>query len=273
MVIMTQPNPDLEVRLTALEARYDLLRDFSIRGIWHALDRIYARTAEDAPIRCLACAFDGPAEAFDMLVDTCIFGGGRLERLSCPQCGCVFGPLSMLNAPPEWLAADCKLLYSYYAEGDSTEAEIRCFETLSPTRSGLYLNWGAGAWSNSVEVLRKRGYDVWGYEPNAAEARAFMIGSRPEISARFDGIFTNNVLEHLADPQAQFADFRSVLKPSGVMAHATPCFEWSFAFTRFHVFFPLKDSLHRLARRTGFEVVDAVDDGVYRSRTLRLVDS
>jgi len=258
----------LRERLERLEGRYDLLRDFAVRGIWHALDRAYAHTEVEPRPRCLACGEAQARRRFGLRVDECVFGGGRIERLECRRCGCVFGPLTLLGAPSDFLAADYRLLYEFYSEGDSTEAEIRTFEALDPKPGELYLNWGAGAWSSSIEILRARGYDVWGYEPNAKVTRPFIVSSRDEISARFDGVFSNNVIEHLTDPAAELRDIASVMKPKGRMAHASPCFEWSYAFTRFHVFFPLGDSLSRLAARTDLAVTHQIDDGEYHVRVL-----
>ena len=81
------------------------------------------------------------------------------------------------------------------------------------------------------------------------------------ISAKFDGIFSNNVLEHFPQPLESFQDMRSCLRPGGAMAHATPCYEWSYAHTRFHVFFPLGRSAAALAQRSGFHVATRIDDG------------
>ncbi len=198
-----------------------------------------------------------------------MFAGGRLERLECPSCGCVFGPLKYLKLPPTLIAADYRLLYAHYQEGDSTEAELRAFELLEPKKGELYLNWGSGGWSRSVEILRDRGYDVWGYEPNAASTSAFVVKSRAEISARFHGIFSNNVIEHFLSPVAQFQDFHGILTPNGRMVHASPCYRWSFAFTRFHVFFPLANAPMALGARTGFDAQVAADEDAFRAFVFR----
>jgi SAM-dependent methyltransferase len=94
---------------------------------------------------------------------------------------------------------------------------------------------------------------------------------REEISARFDGIFSNNVIEHLVDPAAQFREFHRLLKNGGRMAHASPCYAWSFAYSRFHVFFPLGEAAARLAERSGFTLSAAVDDGDFRVRVFDAV--
>jgi SAM-dependent methyltransferase len=259
----------LERRLTRIEARHDALRAFVVPALWNALDRFYALAPGGEAATCLACAFTAPDEAFAKRTDDCIFGGGRLERLECPTCGCVFGPRKYLETPADLVGLDYALLYSFYSEADSTEAEVRAFHALSPSREGVYLNWGAGAWSSSVERLRAEGFDVWGYEPFANVERPFTVRRREEIGARFDGLFSNNLIEHLFDPCEQFRDFHRLLKPNGVMAHASPCYHWSYAFTRFHVFFPLGEACLHLARRSGFDLVDAVDDGDFRLRLFR----
>lgn len=261
---------DLERRLARLEAQNERLREFVIPAFWNALDRLDTRTVDETPVACLACGLSGPPSSYAMRVDHCMFGGGRLERLECPDCGCVFGPMKYLQTPSEIVSADYSLLYSFYSEGDSTEEELRAFELLDPKPGGLYLNWGSGAWSRSVEILRERGYDVWGYEPNALIDSPFVVKRREEVSARFDGIFSNNVIEHLFSPQAQFVEFRDLLKDGGRMCHASPCYEWSYAFTRFHVFFPLGNAPKRLAEKTGFELTRSVNDGAFQARVFSL---
>ncbi|OYU70466.1 MAG: methyltransferase [Alphaproteobacteria bacterium PA2] len=261
---------DLEIRLEKLEGQHQRLRDFIVPAYWNALDRLEAAVPDDGLASCLACGHAGQTGAFAGRVDECVFGGGRLERLECPECGCVFGPLKYLRTPDALVSADYALLYSFYSEGDSTEEELRAFDLLKPSRDRLYLNWGSGAWSRSVEILRAQGYDVWGYEPNAQTDSPFVVRRREEVSARFDGIFSNNVIEHLFSPLAQFLDFRDLLKPDGKMVHASPCYEWSFAFTRFHVFFPLGEAPLRLAERSGFTLTDTVADGAFQARTFSM---
>lgn len=260
----------LEARLARLEGREVALREWAIPALWDALDRLYAKTPPGRP-RCLACAHEDAAEGFALHVDRCAFGGGRLERHECPVCGCIFGPAKYLDTPEPLVAADYRLLYAHYSEGDSTEEEVRAFHALQPRRDGLYLNWGSGAWSGTVDRLRAEGWNVWGYEPHAPVSQAggdhpFVVRRRGEVSAQFDGIFSNNVIEHLFDPAAAFRDFGTNLKPGARMAHASPCYAYRFAFTRFHVFFPLGEAAVRLAARSGFRLVDAEDDGDFRVR-------
>lgn len=262
----------LTERLDRLERRELRLREFVVPAVWNTLDRLYARTPEPPCATCLACGLEGPIEGYGRLQEACIFGGGGLERLSCPRCECVFGPLKYLQTPQPLVAADYRLLYEHYCEGDSTEAELRAFELLKPRRDGLYLNWGSGAWSGTVDKLRAEGYDVWGFEPNAVTQSPFVVEHREGVSARFDGIFSNNVIEHFFDPAEMFRDMASLLKPRGTMVHASPCYAWSCAYTRFHVFFPVGDAPNALAKRTGFQLTQAIDDGEFRARIFARVD-
>ncbi|MDG2521296.1 methyltransferase domain-containing protein [Caulobacter segnis] len=259
----------LRARLEALETRAKVLDEQLLPGLWSTLAQLHEQKLINAPLTCLACGQAARAERFGVREDTCVFGGGRLKRFECPSCGCVFGPQWYLDAPQHVIDADYRQLYLNYREADSTEDEIRAFHLLDPQPGGLYLNWGSGAWSRSVEVLREQGWDVWGYEPHASTASPFIVRNRAEVSARFDGIFSNNVIEHFFDPAAQFSDFREVLKPAGKMAHASPCYAWACAYTRFHTFFPMGQAPARLADRTGFTLESQVEDGEFRAAVFR----
>jgi hypothetical protein len=71
------------------------------------------------------------------------------------------------------------------------------------------------------------------------------------------------VIEHFRDPQRQFKEFHDILKPDGVMAHSSPCYKYTYAFTRFHTLFLLGRSAHVLANRTGFRIRDRTEGGEY----------
>ena len=103
----------LEDRLARLENQHEKLRDFVIPAFWNALDRLEERAPNDDPVSCLACGHGNQKSAFATRIDDCMFGGGRLERLECPKCGCVFGPLKYLQSPDALVSADYSLLYSY----------------------------------------------------------------------------------------------------------------------------------------------------------------
>jgi SAM-dependent methyltransferase len=259
-------------RLARLEYLVELLQRMANRSRFIALDELYRRTLIGRRLRCIVCGNEEVRERLDMWLSECQFQGGTLERYRCRRCGALFGPMKMLDMSESELEDDYHLLYETYAEGDSTDAELRTFSSLDPHPGQLYLNWGSGSWSKSIPTLRSRGFDVYGYEPMAERTENFIVRHRGEISARFDGIFSNNVIEHFTDPIAQFRDFASILKPGAVMAHSTPCYEYRCHNSRFHTVFYLDDSINVLARETGFEIIGREVDGdyinvVFRKRT------
>jgi hypothetical protein len=91
-----------------------------------------------------------------------------------------------------------------------------------------------------------------------------VISSSVELQKiRFDGVFSNNVLEHLRYPVEELSFMREIIKQGGRMSHATPCFEYLYEYTRFHLFFYLGRSRSLLAERANLTVVDFVLDGEF----------
>jgi SAM-dependent methyltransferase len=169
----------------------------------------------------------------------------------------------MLDLSAPQLSLEYRALYSYYDEIDSTDSELRAFRACTPVVGGLYLNWGCGVWAATIDKLREEGYDVWGYEPMVQTNAPYVASSEEQISASFDAIFSNNVVEHFADPVEEFKCMRRHLKPGGVMVHASACYELLYEDTRFHLAFFVGRSVEVLAARTGFEVIGRERDGEY----------
>jgi hypothetical protein len=254
---------EMEKRLVRLEGQHRLLRDVVVRGFWEAIDRLDSITLPGRHMTCPICDHSQPRDALTICTDHCRFGGGKLERYLCPRCGCIYGPSKYLDLSQDMIDADYALLYESYAEADSTANEIRAFRSLNPRQGGLYLDWGCGSWNRTVPILRAEGYDVWGYEPSMSAAADFVTSRRDGISARFEGLFSNNVIEHMRRPVEEFRYFHSILVPGALMAHASPCYRYSYSDTRFHVVFLMGDSVKILAERSGFRIVAREDDGEF----------
>jgi hypothetical protein len=251
-------------RIDALENRINLVEDQIRTGLWRALDVAYETALDHRDIRCIICGHSDKRSGYEILIDHCVFGGGKLERYRCPGCDCIFGPQKYLDMNDEFVGVDYQLLYMRYSEGETSENEIRTFHSLLPTRDRLYLDWGCGTQQKAFSKIRSDGYSgLWGFEPSMPQSGNFVVTQRSEISNGFDGIFSNNVIEHFRDPIAQFLDFHSILKADGKMAHSSPCYEYCYAFTRFHSIFLLGRSPHILAEHTGFQVADIIRDGEY----------
>lgn len=255
---------DIEQRMNAMAA-------YVTSAHWHTVDLLYAASNNQPPLICPVCRAVWDHSPSRTYRTTCQFGGGVLERYQCQECDLVFGPKKMLDLTPEMLDADYRLLYETYRETNSTENETRAFRSLDPDPHGVFMNWGCGAWAETIGNLRGEGWDVWGYEPSVPSSSDFVVQHAGAISAKFDGIFSNNVIEHFRDPVAEFNRMASHLKPGGVMVHATACYELLYDNTRFHTAFYLGRSPKVLAQRVGLEVVAEERDGEYMSVTFQKV--
>jgi len=176
-----------------------------------------------------------------------------IERYECPCCNVIFGPLSMINMPIEKLAAMYKALYSRYGEGITTQYEIQTFKLLNPTKKGKYLNYGAGKWSKSIDILRKEGYDIIGYEPFCPSGSNVVESVIDEI--KFDGIMSHNVIEHLQNPIKSLIKMKNMLKNNSLMAHSTECFSYQIYESEYHLFFLIGKSIDVLCQKVGLKLV------------------
>lgn len=231
-------------------------------------EELSALLAQPEPERfeCRACSQPfAPAER-PALSSVCVFSGLELVRRDCPACGLIQGPLQVVTAPAATLGRLYELLYRFYSEGDTVFAQERSFYLLNPSRYGRYLNYGCGSWARGLTRLQDAGWDVWGYEPHLEQHHPRISRTRPE--GPFDGLLTHNFLEHPQDPRAFFAECASLLKPGALMAHSTPCYEYLFEASPFHLFFFVGTSVQALADGAGFAVVgdvsqDRNDTGAY----------
>lgn len=254
---------ELDARVRRLERQAELTEAHFTAAFWTALDAAYESILPHRQIVCLVCDHSGSRDDYEILTDICQFLGGRLERYRCPACECVFGPLKYIDLSDDFVSSDIRVIYSRYSEADSTQAEIATFQSLGPRPDGLYLDWGCGgAWSQTISQLRAHGWNVWGYDLGA-EPGEFVTNRLEKFAVKFDGIFSNNVIEHFRNPMKEFRALHEVLKPGGVMAHSSPCYEYAYAFTRSHTLFLMGKSPHVLAERTGFKVIDRVQRGEY----------
>jgi len=160
----------------------------------------------------------------------------------------------MLTLSKEELDYDYALHYSVFSENDTTEYEKHTFYQFKPQKEYKYLNYGCGVWSRTISELREEGYDVYGFDPYAQTSdNEYVLTSYEALKAmRFDGIFSNNVLEHLQNPLETLMLMKSLLKDDhSKMIHSTPCYEYLYEYTRFHLVFFTGHSLEILCRKAG----------------------
>lgn len=250
------------------ELKAELLQH-QIATKWALMDMLLEERTLPPSVTCPLCGTEQPRAACRVYQSTCIFGGGRLTRYQCSSCDVIFGAEKMLALSKDELSTEYRWHYRAYAEGDSTANEIRAFHLLRPRRDGVYLNFGSGAWSKSLSQLRSEGWIVYGYEPHAQIASEHVITHEDQLrDMQFDGIFSNNVLEHLRHPVEELISMRELLKPDGRMAHATACFEYLYEFTRFHLYFFTGRSRELLASLAGLNTLAFVQDGHFMCQVL-----
>lgn len=234
-----------------------------IRTKWAFID--YTGTLYDESsksLQCGICGFSGDVLQFPVKESSCIFDGGKLVRHTCPKCGVIFGPTKFSRQTKAELDDDYTVHYTGYNEGDSTEKEIKTFMLLHPEKDGIYLNYGCGSWSHSMQLLREQGYTIYGYEPYVHDPEdPFIITDKEKLQKmRFNGIFSQDVLEHLPDPAGDLRFMKSLLAtPDSRMAHCTGCFYYKCEYTRFHMYFFTGNSLEVLCDQAGLSLIEAVD--------------
>ena len=209
-------------------------------------------------LTCKICNYSAPEKSFEIKESDCIFEGGHLKRYVCPQCGCIFGPTKFSVQTKEEFSDDYIVHYAGFSEVDSTHKEIFAFQALAPNKNGVYLDYGCGKWSHTVYKLRQDGYIVYGYDPYAGDVdNPYIITDHETIRRmRFDGIFSNDLLEHLPDPISDLKFMKSLLRtPDSRMAHCTGCFLYKYEYTRFHMYFFTGNSLNILASRVGIQIL------------------
>ena len=241
-----------------LEEKISVLRKESLANTWKAIDCFDAFLyPAEMLIRCPICKREAKKSSFKTEISYCRFGGGRLERFRCSGCGAIFGPLKMLAMTPQELAAEYVRHYALFSEGDSSFFERAAFHQIDRGKDKIYLNWGGGCWSPTLNQLRAEGYTVYNYEPFSCHTQdPFLISDVEHLKTmRFDGIFSNNLLEHLPDPVEELRFMKTLLKDrDSLILHSTPCFEYAYEYTRFHLIFFTDNALEYLADSTGFSV-------------------
>jgi Methyltransferase domain len=238
-----------------------------IRARWMRYSLVDRLSPAPPTIRCPLCEIEERPALFRTLVAKDYFWGGRLVRHQCPGCDVIFGTRRMLSLSPQDLEAEYRDLYSVYDENDSTNLELAAFEHIHPKPGGRYLNFGSGRWSSALSVLRERGYDIVGFEPySKADSTGQVITREQELrQLRFDGIMSNNLIEHMQDPVAALTMQAVLLKDQeSCMVHSTSCYRYELEHSRFHLFFFVGRSVEVLARRAGLRVEETANPDVRR---------
>lgn len=211
----------------------------------HSIDDLHLTSVE-----CPACSF---------VIDQCqssailwpgMFWGFEITRFKCPGCDSLFGPISFIKTTNLKFYYD--LLYSFYFEGSTSQ--IEAFNKINPILGESYVNYACGMkWGNELDSLMMQKFDVYGYDPS-------FTGTHPRINCKLelvDGIFSNNYIEHICDPVAQFIKWNSMLKMGGRMSH-TGFYDSeeseSHKDSPFHVIYMSEKACKIVSDKTGFSL-------------------
>lgn len=225
----------------------------SARAVFPSLLKHLLERPEGERQECHFCGHDNPLATTQRIDAVCLFSGLELRRFVCGACGGVFGPTQLIDCRPAELCELYGCLYQFYKEGFSEPFQEKTFYLMNPSRHGEYLNYACGDWTAGCERLRSLGWHVWGYEPfQQVRSAAILIDADIDTSKKYDGLMSHNFVEHVQNPFTFFRKCHSMLKPGGVMAHSSPCFDYVYAGSPLHLFFYCGQAVERLAARTDF---------------------
>lgn len=197
--------------------------------------------------------------------------------LCCPDCG-----LEYVSPTPSaaQLAKHYELNYAvslekYAAGSDRNVARIVELERWRPGR-GRLLEVGA-AYGHSLDLARKRGWEVAGVELSSAAAAYARekfgltvfdcdLTEAPLSSGDFDAVIMWHVLEHARNPKEQLLSAAALLKSDGVLGIRVPNIAsfgarvtgewWPWMCPPTHLWFFSSNTLPRLLLDCGFEVLE-----------------
>ena len=193
---------------------------------------------------------------------TCRFTQKALNRYKCTNCGVIFGSLEMINMSKENLLIEHNNHYLTHEESASQEFEIKTFLSLNPNKNGIYLDWGFGRKSVVIDRLNNDGFNVYGFDLYSNIIGDKIITDIEKIKEiKFDGIFSNNLIEHLQNPIKELQFMNSILKPQAKMAHSTACYSYLYEYSLFHLYFYVDNSIEYLCKNTGFSIVEKIING------------
>jgi SAM-dependent methyltransferase len=151
------------------------------------------------------------------------------------------------------------------------------FTDLVAASGGRALDYGCGE-GQTVALARSRGLDIWGADTFggffAGWAQSLLPQSRERVrriengradypDSHFDLIISNQVLEHVSDPEAVISDIHRLMKPGGTFIAAFPVIEtWYEGHVGLYFGHRFKPGA---ARHLYFDLCHRLGFGLYRS--------
>jgi SAM-dependent methyltransferase len=163
--------------------------------------------------------------------------------------------------------------------GADVPFNYRYFTALAAGEGGRVLDYGCGL-GQVVAIGRQRGIDIWGADTFAGFFEGWFKSVRPEAKdhirrieggaadypdGHFDVVFSNQVLEHVTDPERVIADMHRLLKPGGLFVAAFPVVD---TWYEGHVglYFAHRFAAGSALRRGYFSLCHRLGSGLYRAQ-------
>jgi hypothetical protein len=212
--------------------------------------------------KCRICNTELDLDKCHFFKSKCFINNIDLIRHKCTTCGVIFGTLDMINGTTEKTKQDYVSLDLVYKESNAVEYETRTFMSLNPKKDGIYLNFGSGNACSTINNLRSQGWNIIGYEPYLPNSSPNIIKNKEDLlKYKFDGIMSNNLLEHLQDPVQDLLFMKSLLKgKTDLMARSTPCYKYCCEISKYHLYFFVDKSIEYLCLNSGLFVVKTIQE-------------
>tara|TARA_Y200000002_G_scaffold379812_1_gene389905 strand:- start:4587 stop:5123 length:537 start_codon:yes stop_codon:yes gene_type:complete len=118
------------------------------------------------------------------------------------------------------------------------------------------LDYGAGTGPVITKLLQEKGYSMTTYDP-------FFIPNPESLTSTYDFIACCEVAEHFYHPQREFAQFRQLLNPGGLLVIKTELLRpdidfpnWYYINDPTHTLFYSYEGMRRILTQHGFHSLD-----------------
>ena len=198
------------------------------------------------------------------------------DKCYCRTCGNLwaerFKDLSLAQYGREYVKANTD---AQRVPNERMSASPRLLDKLLAWTDGRrFLDCGIGYNTPYVEQMRALGIDLWGCDISTAVPYDQHIVRLPDDLAKlgeesFDAVFSQDVVEHFADPVCDYSRLRSLIRPGGLVLSSTPVLEkiWDgcepvsphiWLWSPWHASICSSRSMAMLAAKAGLEFVATV---------------
>jgi SAM-dependent methyltransferase len=149
------------------------------------------------------------------------------DKYYCPSCQFLWSPWLDNKTQEEYGREYVRANYDHQrrpTESRMVAAPHLIQRLLVRTRGTRFLDYGVGYNTPYIYELRARGIDVWGCDISATVPYSRFIRYLPANDlpkGTYDGIYSLDVAEHLADIITDYERMKNLLRPGGMILHST----------------------------------------------------